>query len=237
MAARKRTARTTHSARTTTGNETRLVVYVHGIGTQPEKERLKLEWDLALFGQGRGELTRMAHWADILHPPGPGSKGTRSATAQGDAKADDRVDVDRALEQAGVSPKGEEAQLLARELMRTMGVAGDARGGAQKKILPLPGFLRKPIARAFLEALIGDTAAYFFKRDIRDRIRRRWRASETGLSKPRNGGASKARAPRAPSPASAAASRAPRKNWRNSFQRRNMPTRASTRCGASWRRA
>ena len=40
-------------------------------------------------------------------------------------------------------------------------------------MLPLPGFLRKPISRAFLEAFIADTAAYFFRDGMRARIRKR----------------------------------------------------------------
>ncbi len=58
--------------------------------------------------------------------------------------------------------------------MRELGVdAGTAAGAIGKKILPLPAWLRKPISRAFLEAFIGDTAAYFFKPSLRQQIRQR----------------------------------------------------------------
>ena len=82
-----RSSRTKNSNHRVPQPETRLVVYVHGIGKQPDREQLKLEWDLALFGQDRGERTRMAHWADILHsPPASGTKSHRSGNDRSDGK-------------------------------------------------------------------------------------------------------------------------------------------------------
>jgi subtilisin family serine protease len=141
------------------------VLYVHGIGDQPAPDELKREWDLALFGREMGERTRMAYWSDILHK----DRRTRRTKA---TRSDD-IDVDALLAQAHVAPDREDAQILSQALMRTMGI--DA-AGAHKKVLPLPAFLRKPIARVFLEALIKDTAAYFFRPDVRKKIQQRLRA-------------------------------------------------------------
>jgi hypothetical protein len=155
--------------RTADGHATgSIVVYVHGIGPQGAKADLKLEWDLALFGRNLGDRSRMARWADILHPGGP---ATRGVGARSEARG---IDPREALARAGVDPGDEDAQRLAAELLRQVGVDGLRQPG--KKVLPLPAFMRKPVTRRFLEAFVGDTAAYFFRPDVRDRIRRRLRA-------------------------------------------------------------
>src|SRR5690606_5546430 len=38
---------------------------------------------------------------------------------------------------------------------------------------PLPGWARRPISRAFLEAFVGESAAYFFDDQLRKKIRQR----------------------------------------------------------------
>ncbi|MBI3860582.1 MAG: S8 family serine peptidase [Planctomycetia bacterium] len=48
----------------------------------------------------------------------------------------------------------------------------DARA-FQKKLLPLPQFLRDPIARAFMRFFVADSAAYFFDPTVRQRIKQR----------------------------------------------------------------
>jgi len=138
------------------------VLYVHGIGAQPPRDALKREWDLALFGREMGDRTRMAYWSDILH----GDPRTRSVKS---ARAGQGVDLDALLSQAGVPAGSDDAQLLAQTLFRRMGM----ETGARKKVLPLPAFLRKPITRAFLEALIKDTASYFFKPGMRKKMQQR----------------------------------------------------------------
>ena len=142
------------------------VVYIHGIGEQPDRDDLKRRWDLALFGREMGDRTRMAYWADILHGGPARTRRTRAAGSQG-------IDVDSVLRAGGVDPDEEDARALANGLLRVMGVQAD--GGPRKKVLPLPAFLRKPIARAFLEAFVRDTAAYFFRPEIRRRTRKRLR--------------------------------------------------------------
>ena len=148
-----------------------VVVYVHGIGNQPPPAELKLEWDLALFGKDLDQRSRMAYWSDLLHPPA----GRPAKSVRRESTRSDSLDVNELLANAGVGEANDDAQAFALGLLGDFGVedAATAARGVRKKILPLPGFLRKPISRAFLETLISDTAAYFFRRGMRARIRNR----------------------------------------------------------------
>ncbi|MBU6260509.1 MAG: S8 family peptidase, partial [Burkholderiales bacterium] len=65
------------------------------------------------------------------------------------------------------------AQAYASALLRGLGATAQPAGGPGKRVLPLPGFLRRPVSRAFLEAFVADTAAYFFRPAVRERIRGR----------------------------------------------------------------
>lgn len=153
------------------------IVYIHGIGRQAPPEQLKREWDLALFGREMGEQTVMAYWADLLHgePPTPGSsKSQKGARAEA-------LDVDALLRAAGVDPANDDARRLAQSMLRSLGLdAPDVR----KRVLPLPAFLRKPVARAFLEAFVRDTAAYFFRQSVRERVQARLAAVLGRLREP-----------------------------------------------------
>ena len=162
----KKASRTEKRASTVTGDP--VVVYIHGIGKQPDREDLKRRWDLALFGREMGDRTRMAYWSDILHGAAPRTQSARRTSARASARG---IDPDALLATAGVDAEDEDAQDLARSLLRVMGV--ERPTGSRKKVLPLPAFLRKPISRAFLEAFIKDTAAYFFRPELRRRIRQR----------------------------------------------------------------
>lgn len=148
-----------------------IIVYVHGIGQHPAPEALKLEWDLALFGKDLRERSRMAYWADLLHPVAAhGAKSARRHTGSSTA-----LDLDAVLAEVGLGKRDKDAQAFALALLSGLGVeeAVPAARGVGKKILPLPGFLRKPISRTFLEIFIADTAAYFFRDGMRARIKRR----------------------------------------------------------------
>lgn len=186
----KKAATTRKSARKSVSGQTHpKVIYIHGIGKHLPPVPLKREWDLALFGRDMGEETRMAYWSDILHPD-IDLRAKRIATQLerfANAAAGGRdFDIAALLEEAGVDPRDEQTLLLASSLVRGMGLettestaeTGDMRRdrrtlGVQAKVLPLPAFLRKPIARAFLEALVKDSAAYFFRKPKRDAIRKR----------------------------------------------------------------
>jgi hypothetical protein len=147
------------------------VIYIHGVGDKPDPKSLKREWDLALFGREMGSRTVMAYWADILHPTSSraSSKRARGERALG-AKS---LEVDELLRGAGVSPESEDAQYLVRSLLRKAGVEPVVDKAV--RALPLPAFLRKPVARRFLESFIKDTAAYFFGDGMRERMQRRLR--------------------------------------------------------------
>ena len=149
-----------------TNSQDALLVYIHGIGRQGDPADLKLEWDLALFGRDMGPRSRMAYWADILHGDANSARARKSARAPGGS-----IDPGRALADVGIDPENREALRFATALLADVGVA-EGRG-ASKKVLPLPGFLRRPISRALLEALVGDSAAYFFRPAIRRRIKQR----------------------------------------------------------------
>ena len=165
MATWKKRAQRNPRKRSTTAAEHPLVLYVHGIGNQPPPEVLKREWDLALFGKEMGDRTRMAYWSDILHG---GQRLQRKSTPRGGST----VNPDILLAQAGVTPDRKNARVLVQALLRNMGMVAPRAG---KKVLPLPAFLRKPIAREFLENLIKDTAAYFFRPAARKKIQQRLR--------------------------------------------------------------
>ncbi|MCU0775491.1 MAG: hypothetical protein MUC74_13630, partial [Ideonella sp.] len=168
------------------------MVYIHGIGRQAPAAELKLQWDLALFGQDMGTRTRMAWWADVLRPgdtaasggPGARSSRRRAASAASTAAAPDRpFDAQAVVEsaaQAAGRAHADDARAFAEALLADLGVdpsAGTQRrsAGPGKKILPLPGWLRRPLSKRFLEEFIPDVAGYFFKPALRERIRQRLR--------------------------------------------------------------
>ena len=148
------------------GGSDGVVIYVHGIGRHAKPDELKLEWDLALFGRDRGTATRMAYWSDIVHPP--------AAKTPKAAGAPDDLQTDAILAQARVDKDDERARQFVEDLRRAYGF--EETGGVnvpRKKVLPLPGFIREPISRAFLKQFIADTAAYFFDDQKRAAIRKR----------------------------------------------------------------
>jgi subtilisin family serine protease len=146
------------------------IIYIHGIGRQEPPAELKFNWDLALFGRDMGSRTRMAYWADILHDihDDQAHVAERLRTRATSSK----FDIDALLSTAGVDDK--RAHELAAGLLRAVGVPS---GSARTKFLPLPGSLRKPIARAVLSALIKDTAAYFFRKGMRAKIQARLKSA------------------------------------------------------------
>jgi subtilisin family serine protease len=147
------------------------LVYLHGIGWQEPLAELRRLWDLALFGHELepkdGGPSRMARWSDLLHPDQP----VRAWTARRTAGNPGEFDPNRALADRDIDADPADAQYLTDGLLRRLGVPTRARPG--KKVLPLPGFLRRPLARAFLDAFVGDAAAYLLDDSYKARIRAR----------------------------------------------------------------
>lgn len=141
--------------------ESPLIIYIHGVGYQPEAEELKSEWDIALFGRDMGEQSKMARWSDLLHSEQPDATTISTSAVTAD------IDIEEILSSTGVTGRNlDDAELFADRLLGVLGTTATPNA-PRKKILPLPGFLRKPISRAFLKALVGDSAAYFFRDEIR----------------------------------------------------------------------
>ena len=150
-----------------------VIVYIHGIGQQPfPPAALKRKWDLALFGRELGAQSAMAYWADILHGGEPeATVGTLGASGGA------TVDLADAIEDVGLDPGNKHVAAFATNLGLAVGMPVPAVATVGKKVLPLPAFLRKPIAERFLKTFIADTAAYFFRADVREECKRRFRAA------------------------------------------------------------
>lgn len=149
-------------------DEIKSVVYIHGIGSQIAPALLKREWDKLLFGTDKGELTRMAYWADIQHPVP--SAEMRSIYGIFDSKF---IEMDWEYEDY---PHSEEPikyrELLLKKLQKLSGSnLNEIQGKYGTKLLP--GFIRKPAFRWFANQFIKDTAAYFFDEQKRDEMKAR----------------------------------------------------------------
>lgn len=185
----KATSSAKAAARAGTPPRQSLVIYMHGIGTHSAPDVLKLQWDLALFGKDLGDRSRMAYWADVLHPApatpaakkasrrAAGAEAARAAAAEEAPLADDDptgIDITRLLARAGVDPEAADAEAFAQQMLQVLGAPPQPLViGPGKKLLPLPPALRRPLSKAFLQAFVADTAAYFFRQGARDRIRQR----------------------------------------------------------------
>jgi subtilisin family serine protease len=194
-AARKRSSAAAAAPNASTPPRRSLVIYVHGIGEHPAPADLKLQWDLALFGKDLRERSRMAYWADLLHPVTSAAAAKRAAVRaaarspaakQAQARATESraeapgpadssgLDIVQLLAEAQVDPDTPGAEAFAHDLLQVLGAPPQPLViGPGKKLLPLPPALRRPLSRAFLKTFVADTAAYFFGDGVRDRIRQR----------------------------------------------------------------
>lgn len=152
-------------------SETPEVVYVHGIGEHPSPDETKRQWDLATFGQGMGSKTEMAYWADLRDQQ---RRRTRNASDDGD-----ELDLKSLVKSTGIDSKNKDAVEFARALAEAVaGPQGEQeprKKGVRKKILPLPRFIRRPIAAAFLRWFVRDTARYFFDERFRKAVKNKLR--------------------------------------------------------------
>ena len=84
-----------------------------------------------------------------------------------------------------MDPGDERARAFVSGMVRAYGFKEiDSEAGPRKKVLPLPGFIREPLSRAFLKQFIADTAAYFFDAAKRAAIRKRLTAVLPGPGTP-----------------------------------------------------
>ncbi len=170
-----------------------MVIFIHGIGDHPPEEQLKPQWDIALFGKPMGERTSMAYWSDILHgSAGGGAVGTRAIGDDAEEASDaDDIDIPEMLKDLSVpvakrKDAAERLEAIAAALagVRMAGKRAGAGRGTSAKVLPLPGFLRRPVAKAFLERFLKDVAAYFYQPGIREKIQNKLRAEIQGRDEP-----------------------------------------------------
>jgi Peptidase family S41/PGAP1-like protein len=177
---RRRGRRTGAAARAAADGDVTLV-YLHGAGNKPPAADVKRSWDRDLFGRDLDDRSRIAYYADLLHP----------APA---AILEDTCDMATALAAADVRD-GAGPELLgdARDLMSeltpegrelalslTLSIAARAAAGPSPAadpftaVLPLPRDIRIALLRQLLRRLIPDADAYLFtdrKEPIRDRFR------------------------------------------------------------------
>lgn len=169
----------------TLGDAPALLVYVHGIGPQPEPVPLKRQWDDALFGHPLGERTRMAYWADVLHPLG-GTAGSIESLGMLTAPTSNATTLEMAREAVARTTEDSAAvdwaSLLLKRMLNSQEIA-DAEGieprsnemeigSFNARVLP-PGRLRRRVTELITRAFIQDVAAYFFDNEIRSAIQRR----------------------------------------------------------------
>lgn len=92
-----------------------MVIYIHGIGSHPPKDELKLEWDNALFGKPMRGQTSMAYWSDILHgrPTSAAVRARSLGDRAGGGDSSDEIDLDAILDDASV-PEAKRSDAAAR---------------------------------------------------------------------------------------------------------------------------
>lgn len=162
------------------------LVYMHGVGMQEPRERLRLLWDLALFGRELNSTSpagesRMAYWTDLVVPPTAAGRPTVAWARSefGRDPAQNQLNLSQLRGDFAIPRADDEAELrllrLWEKLLRRFDVDTDspARSRLESKILPLPRWARRPIAKVALRLLLGQFAAYFLNPEIRDRIRQR----------------------------------------------------------------
>lgn len=155
------------------------VIYIHGIGPKPERDILRSTWDDALFGTSMARQSTMAYWADLLHEPaGIEDRGRMSLKAINRSGTETDTATDTVTAWKLKSADKDRAVEFMKALRTSREVAVRDRGAGAafgKRVLPFPGFFRRPIAKLFLENFVHDTAAYFFRPKMREAIQKRLR--------------------------------------------------------------
>lgn len=170
-------------------NAVRTIVYVHGIANKPPPAILKCQWDKALFGAELGDRSRMAYWVNRAYYPRPLDETCADADL---VEVEDDEVTTRSILALGAGEDGGEANAIAHEIAaltddadqaRTlaamaerMRAADDAEAEAfaafaaadvTAKLLPLPRFLREPLAGKLTRAFLRDVNDFLFHEDRR----------------------------------------------------------------------
>jgi subtilisin family serine protease len=161
------------------------IVYVHGIGAHPAPAAWKQKWDIALFGKSMGSQTVGAYWADILHGP-------PSTVSEKQVRSIENVSIVSVLEDLKIDLEHPDTLNYIHTLERELRISNDEtlestksrsrRTG--KKVVPLPQWLRTPIANTFMKWFVRDSAAYFLKPEIREEIKARVGDRIRAITKP-----------------------------------------------------
>lgn len=169
-----------------------IILYVHGIGPHPEGKIVKKWYDTALFERSLGDRSRLAYWADILHPLSDGRMARRiAAVSEVDFLPDqetesedfpERSEWPKEVQQRFPSEDSARAtwETLKRKIESTARMEERTQQairtqGVSEKILPaVPG--RNLLTRMFAAMFFRDVHAYWFDADVRQRIQGRLRA-------------------------------------------------------------
>lgn len=168
--------------------EPNTIIYVHGIGNKPIASVLKCQWDNALFNTRLGDRSRMAYWVNRDYYPRP----LDESCATGDVvKIEDDEASTRAIMAVAAGQRGDDQLTLSNEIralttdperqfwltqiadkLMNRSMAPDAEGFTARevraKVLPLPEFLRRLIARNLTRAFLRDVNDFMFVKERRD---------------------------------------------------------------------
>ena len=167
------------------------IVYIHGIGNKPAASVLKCQWDSALFGVQLGDRSRMAYWCNREYYPVPEDVScaagdvVRIEDDEATTKAimalaagrttDERDAIDREIGALTDDPARRQwLHRLSGRMVRGSEVdegalrVASAQVGA--KVLPLPPFLRRLVARQLVRAFLRDVNDFLFHKDRRERM-------------------------------------------------------------------
>ncbi|HEY0453972.1 DNA/RNA non-specific endonuclease [Actinophytocola sp.] len=159
------------------------IVYVHGNGNMPRADRLRMEWDRALFGRDLATSSRMAYWASVRYSR-PLDELPETTPAPTDrphlVEAPESFIVDTLLgaaKEAGPAELAADRDQPLEPWLRRMTYAAEAMAddGSVQEVLPLPRAARIAVFRELVRRNFQDVYAYFFggaKEPMRDAVRR-----------------------------------------------------------------
>lgn len=149
-------------------NKAQTIVYIHGINQTLPSDKLKKQWDHALFGFDLSERSRMAYWADR-----GANKHIKQLSDSGQP-----LDTAKFIEQLTRNPgeidflnkiafKLESAAPHTNKMIRIKDV--------EAKMLPLPRWMRERIVQHITNAFLKDVHEFFFMEERRKFMEMRFR--------------------------------------------------------------